>query len=104
VKIVIDPNGEMRTIATPEAESLGLGSGKRRRASYIEPANRPLRWLFRRLRRMFGDYGRVAAFTRSWPCEWRVDLTPSAGPIVGGFHDRAEAIRFEVRWLEKNSL
>ena len=104
MKIVIDTNGEARTIATPEVASLGLGSGKKRRASYIEPAYRPLRWLFRRLRKLFGDNGRVAAFTRRWPCLWLVDLTPSAGPIVGSFRDRSKAIAFEVRWLEKNSL
>lgn len=35
---------------------------------------------------------------------WEADLAPSAGPKVGGFPTRAEAIRFEIGFLENQLL
>jgi hypothetical protein len=52
---------------------------------------------------MFGEYGKMAAFTRTWPCYWQVDLSPVGGPIVPvEWASRQSAIDFEVGWLNDN--
>ena len=75
------------------------------RASHVEPVNGILRIVFFALRAMFGEYGSMAQFTRLWPCLWRVNLSPVAGPILPTVHrDRAQAIDAEISWLESNFL
>lgn len=82
-----------------------LGPASYRRASHVEPCNRILRWAFHLLRDNFGEKGRVAAFTRKWPCRWRVDLRPSGGPILEQtFRKRDVAITAEIEWLFANNL
>jgi len=75
-----------------------------RRASYIEPMNPWLRFLFRFLRAWCGDEGEVAEFTRGWTCAWQADMTPVGGPIVYNFQSRAAAIEYEIAWLNRNFL
>ncbi len=76
-----------------------VGTVQQRRASHVEPINPALRLAFRALRWLGGDKGRVAAFTRSWGCQWRVDLAPSGGGILEPFAARADAIAAEIEWL-----
>jgi hypothetical protein len=76
-----------------------------RRASHVEPAFLPLRVLFTLARGIFGDEGRIAAWTRVWPCKWRVNLSPVNGPIIPvEWASRESAIQFEVEWLERYFL
>lgn len=35
---------------------------------------------------------------------WMADLGPVNGPVLGPFRTRAEALKSEVEWLEKNIL
>jgi hypothetical protein len=75
------------------------------RASHVEPTSLGFRVLFRSLRALFGEYGRMAEFTRSWPCRWRVNLTPVGGPIVPvEWASRQSAIEFEIEWLNKKFI
>lgn len=80
-----------------------------RRATHIDPVNAALRQVFYLLRGLFGDEGRVAAWTRRWRCRWRVDLRPSKGPLLYEnpstelpFIDRQKAIEYEHTWLFEN--
>jgi hypothetical protein len=54
-----------------------LGSLSIRRASHVEPA----------------AHGR-----------WLTDLSPVAGPVLGPFEKRSEALQAEIDWLETNRL
>lgn len=60
---------------------LELAAPVRRRFSEILPTWTPLRLAFRAMRARFGEEGRVAAFTRRWPCQWEavILLGPSRG-------------------------
>ena len=101
--IRIDPNGTVALIG--DAATLGIeGAVTKRRASHVEPCNGALRAAFRLIRRHVADTSPWAAFTRRWPCQWRVDLAPSNGPILAPFRDRSAAIVAEVAWLEKNVI
>jgi len=104
--LVFNSDGSMRFLAHDELTCLEQsGSTAKRRASHVEPKRLVLRVAFHMLRRMFGESGTVAAFTRVWPCEWVVDLRPSNGPRLDGpFADRATAIEAEERWLSENYL
>jgi len=73
-----------------------------RRASHVLPINPLLRAIFRWLRDHYGEKGRIASFTRRWPCIWQADLAPSNGPVLGPFRRRQDAIDAEIAWLELN--
>lgn len=104
MKITISPEGEVRMIGGNGLDVTQLGAASQRRASHVLPVNCVLRWLFRWLRDRYGETGRVAAFTRRWPCLWRVDLGPVDGPIVGPFKLRETAINVEIAYIEKHVL
>lgn len=76
--------------------ALPVGPVIRRRFSEIVPANRALLWLFRAIRKRFGDDGKMAAFTRQWPCLWRMEILmgPSKGFVQFG-RNRSELIEVE---------
>lgn len=76
-----------------------------RRASHVEPWHPVIRLLFRAIRFVSRDESRAAAWTRIWPCKWRVNLSPVGGPVVPvEWANRASAINFEVNWLNENFL
>jgi hypothetical protein len=95
--VFVQADGTIKGIASPVTEGLGL---VRRRASHVEPQRRTLRWVFHLIRRCVNDESRMAAFTRNWPCQWRVRLLDS-GEILGPFTDRATAIDEEVRVINE---
>jgi len=104
LKILIDTEGTIRYLAKPEAEGFDLDAAdtSTRRASNIEPCNRLLRVAFYLIRKTLGERGE--AFTRTWGCRWRVNLTLSGGPTFGSYLDRAEAIEAEENWLLENNM
>lgn len=92
-------------IADHKLECLnGMGIATKRRASNVLPQNLLLRVAFRWLRDTFGETGIVAACTRRWPCDWIADMSPIGGGQYGPFRKRADAIRFEVAYIEKHWL
>lgn len=107
VKIHISADGSARAIYNKAlaayAERLGYTKS---RVSHVEPANFCLRWCFHRLRRCFGDDGRIAGWTRNWRCRWRVNVGLLGGTIYlsnvfgAPFVSRQEAIDFEIVILE----
>ena len=100
-----DCSGESKFLVS-ELSAFLLESGSEiRRASHVEPVNIPLRLFFYLLRLLFGEYGRMASFTRDWCIQWRVNLTPVNGPVLPQtFSDRSKAIDAEIAWLETNYL
>ena len=78
-RIVIRSDGSAQFVYSDELKPLAaaLGTAETRRASHVEP---------------YGD-GR-----------WYADLRPSGGPWVVNFATRADAIAFEIDWLDKNLI
>ena len=102
--INIDTDGTIELIASQDAaEIMQLGEATKRRASHVEPQALLLRAAFHAIRALCSDESRLAAFTRSWRCLWRVNII--GGPILPGrWRDRAEAIAAEVEWIEQNQF
>lgn len=73
-----------------------------RRVSHVEPAGWILRHLFHICRRLGGENGILADFTRSWWCCWRVNMGPVEGPTFGRFDRRSEALQAERLWIYDN--
>lgn len=101
ITVRVHPNGNLEFVDTPDAAGLKAdGPVTTRRASHVEPARRVWRWLFHGLRRLFGEDGRVAEWTRGMRVYWRADMRPSGGPVLPVRSlDRAEVIAAEVEWL-----
>lgn len=69
--IDIEPDGTMITLGNP----LKLkGTITSQRWSTIKPVSPLPRLLFNTVRYWFGDKGRMAAFTRRWPCTWHLTI------------------------------
>lgn len=104
VSVVIRDDGTVVCLDHTETSCFrSLGQVKTRRASHVEPDNSLLRPAFHMLRLVFGDKGWMAEFTRLWPCQWRVNLSPIGGPILTQVYtDRLEAIDSEVAWLNEH--
>jgi hypothetical protein len=47
---------------------------ERKRVSHIYPQNLILRTIFKTLRKLFGDNGKIADWTRNWKCKWQVEI------------------------------
>jgi hypothetical protein len=77
MQLVITPGGVVRCLYTEEFALEALGRLTITRASYVEP----------------DAQGR-----------WHVDLSPVAGPRLGPFTRRSEALQAEERWLEEHRL
>ena len=77
-----------------------LGQTAVRRGSHVLPQRPFKRLAFRLLRRLFGESGRLADWTRTWKGPWQIDLSPVDGPCVSGYLHRSDAIAAEVRYLE----
>lgn len=75
--LVIEPDGTVRGVYGEAIDLAALGPPRITRASQVEPDSR----------------GR-----------WMADLTPVAGPILGPFARRSDALDAEVAWLEENWL
>lgn len=103
VTVTFDANGNVQHIKSPDLDFLeSLGQRKHIRASHVVPVNFLLRWIFVFLRKWVRDDSTAAAFTRTWPCRWKVDLAPSGGPVLGPFQRRSTALAAEREWIEVN--
>ena len=75
--LLVLPDGTIRAIYAEEIELDSLGHAVITRASHVEPDER----------------GR-----------WLADLTPVAGPVLGPFDLRSQALEAELAWLVTNWL
>ena len=105
ITVTVDTNGDVTFLVNETTEGFLSGRDIIRRASYVEPHHRGLRWLFHVLRFFFGEKGRVSEWTRRWSIGWRVNLRPVNGPVLPTtFTDRGAAIDAEVEWLTEHWL
>jgi hypothetical protein len=77
MQLRIAPGGTIHCIYGEALPLNALGQMAIQRASHVEPT----------------DDGR-----------WTADLTPVAGPLLGPFGQRSEALAAELRWLETHWL
>jgi len=77
MELLVCPNGSMRCVYEETLELARFGQLTIRRGSHVEP----------------DPAGR-----------WWADLSPVAGPRLGPFDRRSEALTAERNWLEKNWL
>ena len=77
MELHIDATGEIHAIYSEVIDLAELGSMAIRRASYVEP-----------------DEGG----------QWWADLEPVAGPRLGPYRRRSEALEAELRWLGEHWL
>lgn len=80
-----------------------------RRASHIEPATGlsadAMSWLGRSSlfsRTDLPDADVLREIETLWPGRWWADLTPVAGPVLGPFDSRAQALQAESDWLQEH--
>ena len=83
MKIIITKNGNVRHIHNDDLIEMDarLGFAETKRASHVEPGR----------------------FTDGVP-RWFADMAPVAGPMLGPFAKRAEALACERQWLDRNHL
>jgi len=77
MQLLIEPDGTVRCLYREAIELAQLGTLLIRRGSYVEP----------------DEQG-----------QWRADLAPSAGPVLGPFRQRSEALAAEEAWLTEHWL
>ena len=77
MQLVITPSGAVRCIYSEEIDLAVLGSPTITRASHVEP----------------DDQG-----------QWWADMSPVAGPRIGPYSHRSQALDAARQWLESNWL
>ena len=103
--VSMDESGTLTFLVDADTQALLNESSVIQRASHVEPVSRTLRAVFHTLRHLFGEKGRVAQFTRLWPCLWQVDLSPVGGPVLDAtYRNRQAAIDAEIVWLNPNFI
>ncbi len=98
--LVIDEFGDCKMVLTTVAKMLNLTDSPSYRASHVIPVNLVLRLAFNVMRALVSDDSRVAAWSRTWGCMWKVDMSPvGAGILPVYFSNRLAAIDAEVEAL-----
>ena len=77
MQLVVQPDGSVRCVYGEELDLLALGHLEIKRGSYVEPTDNGL---------------------------WQADLGPVAGPVLGPFRHRSQALAAEREWLEQQWL
>jgi hypothetical protein len=77
MELLILPDGQVRAIYAEALDLRALGTLQIERASCVEPDAQG---------------------------QWRADLSPVSGPVLGPFTRRSEALAAELAWLESNWL
>ena len=77
MRLVVDSRGSVHCLYDETIDLRGLGQASIRRASHVEP----------------NDAG-----------QWRADLSPVGGPILGPYPLRSQALEAETAWLESHWL
>ena len=106
VVVIVSPNGGLSVVANHDTQALvvealaaALGPVREvRRGGHVVPAGLLRRVAFRLLRRVFGNRGRAAAWTRTWSGPWLLKMLP-AGNVLGPFAEWDAAVQAEVKYL-----
>lgn len=102
-QLKIKRDGTLEFLGAPPPGLKLPGATTRRRFSEIVPVNPALRVLFRVLRWVFGEEGRVAEWTRTWRCRWEAMIL--RGPMCGTRKRspyRQELLHWERQvWLDR---
>jgi hypothetical protein len=77
MQLVIDPHGQVHAVYDETMDLAQLGSLAIRRASQVEP---------------------------DASGQWWADLSPVAGPLLGPYWQRSQALAAERAWLEQHWL
>ena len=77
MQLIIDPQGQIRCLYAEVIDLATLGRLSICRASYVEPNQQG---------------------------QWQVDLSPVAGPVLGPFLRRSQALAAETAWLAEHRL
>jgi hypothetical protein len=105
VTVTIDESGD-QVFLSNAADVFGEhGTYETHRGSHVVPVSVPLRVAFKALRAVVSDKSAVAAWTRTWRCEWQVEIvngTTLKG--MGGWYVRQEAISAEIEYLNEQFL
>ena len=96
LRLVVNEDGTIEQIVSEDMLRLD-GAETVKRASNVLPFGITKQIVFKALRRVFGDKGRVSDWTRRWRGPHVVDVID--GPLLGPFGSREEALRCEVEWL-----
>ncbi|PWT76232.1 MAG: hypothetical protein C5B59_07110 [Bacteroidetes bacterium] len=101
ITVTIDEEGDQVFLKGHGADVFKeIGETKTQRASHVEPDNAVLRLVFHAVRSLVSDASRIAAWTRTWRCLWRVNTKPTAGYILPQrWRNRQEAINAEISFL-----
>jgi len=98
----IEHDGSVTFLDSELTRGFNLGPSVTRRYSAVEPDCWYLRLVFRVLRCLFGDKGRVAGLTRGWKCLWRADMRPSGSSILPErYAVRQDAIDAEIAYFNE---
>lgn len=93
--LLIGSDGLIQTLGDPPSAIASLGTVQRKRISHIRPVKQPKRAAFMLLRWLFGDRGKVAAWTRTWTgCRWEVKFIDR--PWNALFKNRDNAVEWEL--------
>ena len=77
MELLIEPTGVARCLYGEAIDLAALGPLQIRRASHVEPQA---------------------------DGQWQADLTPLAGPLLGPFHTRSDALAAEAAWITMHWL
>ncbi len=94
--VTVLPNGDVQFLGE-DLFDLPLGKIRRRRLSTIRPTCVWKLIAFLYLRRVCGEQGRVAAFTRKWKGPWRATILATGEAAV--FEKRSDAIGWEIETI-----
>ena len=98
--ININPDGTITGLGDIEMDDVTVVI--RVRASVIVPAGAIKRLWFKLLRRIFGDDGKVASWTRQWKGPWTVVLLATGQTHTATYRD--ECIRWEEQRLNEMEM
>lgn len=97
MKYIIKEGGDICCVGD---DLLSLGPVEQQRASHILPVNPVKRAAFRLLRLMFGERGKVAAWTRTWRGPWQGIIIGSKRSFI--HPSRRVVLAWERDVLERN--
>lgn len=104
VVISIDKAGKATYLVNEHTKDLFPDATVPRRASHVTPMGLWKCLAFKTLRAVCGEDSKVGDWTRTWGGNWYLDLTPVGGYKWILFESRAEAIEYEINWLNENFL